>query len=202
MLGLVSWSMTRTLGEVLKESSPPPVPSQCPLVRPMWQGKTSLGAQSLDPLKGVKNPRLGYQEKSSISKEAPLDRSPTSFSDSPLDTALSKYLTFKADSSLQAQHAKPWGAASLWLIHLGWLQTRSGPAAGRQELANTDCPAAWPRGCCSWGVTAGKLLEVDFGISGLLWLFPLSFFDKTLASQDLLSLNLSFITTSTSTNPS
>ena len=99
--------MTRTLGEVLKESSPPPVPSQCPLVRPNGQGKTSLGAHSLDPLKGVKNPRLGSQEKSSISKEAPLDRSPTSFLDSPLDTALSKYLTFKADSSLRAQHAKP-----------------------------------------------------------------------------------------------
>ena len=92
--------MTRTTEEVLKELSPPPVPSQCPPVLPMGQGESSLGAHNPDPLKGVENPRLGSQEKSSISKEAPLDRSPTSFSDSPLDTALSKHLTFKADSSL------------------------------------------------------------------------------------------------------
>lgn len=92
--------MTRTTEKVLKELSPPPVLSQCPPVLPMGQGESSLGAHNLDPLKGVENPRLGSQEKSGISKEAPLDGSPTSFSDSPLDTALSKYLTFKADSSL------------------------------------------------------------------------------------------------------
>lgn len=45
--------MTRATGEVLKWSSPPPVPSQCPPLFPMGQGETGLRAHSPDPHKGA-----------------------------------------------------------------------------------------------------------------------------------------------------
>lgn len=41
-------------------------------------------------------------------------------------------------------------------VNLGQLQARSGPAAGRQVLASTDCPGAWPRGCSFWVERAGR----------------------------------------------
>lgn len=131
------------------------VPSLCPCPLPMAQVRQLSEPTIQIPQRGLRNPRLQSEETSSLSKDPPPELPPIILRYPP-DRALSKFLTFKAESSLRAQQAEPRGPASLWLMHLGQPQTRSGPAAGQQELASMDCPAAWPRGCSSWGARQGS----------------------------------------------